>query len=470
MNYDLYNFGLVWDNDVDGLIPELWARESLYQLQALMMAPNLVHRDYEPIIAEHGDIVNAHRPANFTAKRKGVNDNVTTQNATVDRVQVPVDQLLHVSFLLRDAQSAWSFPNLVNYFLVPALRAEAEYIDRVVLGQYKNFLGHQVGTQGGMTSSNAHDLLVDLGVEATNAKMPMAPRNLVWSPTSAGQAKKNSDLLTADKRDDGGNAFTRASLGTLLGWNHYEGNHAPAVTVTARASGAINNSGGHAAGTTALTIDGFGAVGAQPANSWCKIGGRFYRIQSDTAGTPVAVSLVSPGLQEAVADDATVDFYESGAVNFGSGYAAGYSGEIAIDGFTDATMFPQVGQLITFGTDPTSTIYTVVTSTHAGSGAGTIELDVPLVAALADDAACHSGPAGNVNFGLVPDAVGLVVRDLPLPNSNLAQSAIVRDSQLGLSMRVVITYDGEAQGHRVTVDMLYGVKSYNDDLAALLIG
>jgi hypothetical protein len=46
----------VYDNNIDALIPELWAQESLAILEENMVAANLVHRDFQPVFAKFGDI------------------------------------------------------------------------------------------------------------------------------------------------------------------------------------------------------------------------------------------------------------------------------------------------------------------------------------------------------------------------------------------------------------------------------
>ncbi len=49
-------FSTVYANDIDALIPELWANESLAILEENMVAANLIHRDFEPVFAKYGDI------------------------------------------------------------------------------------------------------------------------------------------------------------------------------------------------------------------------------------------------------------------------------------------------------------------------------------------------------------------------------------------------------------------------------
>lgn len=49
-------------NSIDPLIPELWAQESIAILEENMVAPLLVHRDFEPVVASFGDTVHTRKP------------------------------------------------------------------------------------------------------------------------------------------------------------------------------------------------------------------------------------------------------------------------------------------------------------------------------------------------------------------------------------------------------------------------
>jgi hypothetical protein len=111
--------------------------------------------DFEPVIAKFGDVVNTRRPGTFTAYRKTVTDQVTVQNATATNVAVPLNQQVHVSFMIMDGEESKSFKDLVQIYLAPAMLAQAQYVDKMVLGQYPRFLGNSYGSLGGLTGSLA---------------------------------------------------------------------------------------------------------------------------------------------------------------------------------------------------------------------------------------------------------------------------------------------------------------------------
>jgi hypothetical protein len=113
-------FVCVYANDVDAYIPEFWANESLAILEENMVMAQLVHRDFEPVVQSYGDVVNTRRPGEFKAYRKLPSDNVTIQDATATNVQVPLNQQLHVSFMIRDGEESKSFKDLVTEYMAPA--------------------------------------------------------------------------------------------------------------------------------------------------------------------------------------------------------------------------------------------------------------------------------------------------------------------------------------------------------------
>jgi hypothetical protein len=455
-------FRTFFANSLDALIPEFWAQESLAILEENTVAAMLVHRDFENYVANFGDTVNTRQPGEFQGKRKTANDNVTIQDANSTNVPVKLDQHVHTSFLLRDGEESYSFKDLVAEYLAPAMIAQSRFVDQVILGQYPAFFANGYGKLGGLSGSTAKDYLLGARNMMNKNKAHVTGRNMVWTPDGETAALNTDMFLSAEKVGDDGTALREASLGRKMGFQNYMcQNMSDFSDGDVAATGAINNAAGYAKGTTALTVDGFSA--AIGANSWIKIAGDDtpLRVVSTTGGaTPTAITVAAPGLRNAVLDDAVVTHYGSGTVD--GNFAAGYAKYIAVDDFTIA---PQVGQYVTIHTSPTSPIYTIV-DYDATDG---ILLDRPLEAAIADDQVINLGPGGSFNFAFHRNALALVSRPLAQPRAGAgALSSVVNYN--GLSMRAVITYDGEKQGHLVTLDMLLGVKVLKPELGAVIFG
>lgn len=448
--FNLFGFELAYENDVDVFIPEMWANESIAILVENMVAGNLVYRDFENVLKGYGDVVNVPKPGELEAKRKTNADNVVIQDVVASNVQVPLNQHIHTSFLIRDGEESKAYKDLVNEFLRPAIIAQARFIDRVVLGQYVQFLNSASGSLGGLTSGNALATLLNLRQKLNINKVPMEGRNVILNPVSETTLLSLDLFLNADKVGDDGTALREASLGRKLGWNFFMSQNMPVITAgNTLASGAVNNASGYAAGSVTMTVDGF--TGALGNGQWFTVVGDGvpHRVtaHTETLGNTTSITF-TPALATGVADNAVVATYTPGAVNNAAGYPVGYAKEITVDAFTVA---PQIGQMITFGLTDT-TKYSVV----GVNGLVGITLDRPLAVAIADNDKVNLGPAGGYNFAFHRNALALVVRPLATPRQGTgAVSAIANWNNL--SMRVTITYSGEKQGHLVTVDMLAGV-------------
>lgn len=458
MKFSFKVFAPVYANDLDAYIPELWANESLMILENNLVMGNMVHRDFESQIAQYGDVVNTRQPASFSMKRKVDTDDVTTQDATATNVAVKLNQHGHVSFLIRDGEESKGFKSLVAENLRPAMIAMAQGIDETVMGTMWSFLGNTVGKLG--TDPTRATLTALREVMNTN-KVPMGDRNLVICPNIEEALLNVDNIITAEKVGDNGTKLREGSLGRIYGFNAVMSQVAPQIlSGNTTVTGAVNYGSGYAAGTTTLTVDGLSAAVA--AGTWCTIGGDDTpQMVTGSVGGATPTSLtISPGLRYAVSDNAVITLYTPGAVNLAAGYASGWAKSITIDGFSVA---PKTGQLISFGTGTER--YGALSSPSTTS----IDLNDALGSSVADDVKVGIGPAGNYGFAFVKDAVSLVSRPLALPKTGTGALASVVNYN-GLSIRAVITYDGKAQGHRVTLDCLYGIKVLNTSLGAVVFG
>jgi len=449
----------VFENDLDAFIPEVWAQESLMILENQMVIGNLVHRDFEDEIAQFGDVVNTRQPATFEAKRKTNADNVTIQNADATNVPVPLNQHFHVSFMIKDGEQSKSFKNLVDEYLYPAVLAIAEGIDQMLLGQAYRFRANSVGKLG---TAPTKPTVVAARTAMNNQKIPMTGRNMVVTSNVEGDLLNISEFVNAEKVGDDGTALREGSIGRKFGMDFYMAQQTPSVPVGNTIDITLATSAILPVGTTAIT------VGADPtaialAGTYLTIAGDDVpqRVVSSTT-TPDVINIL-PGLKTGVASGAVVTVYAPGAVNqvvAPTGYAANYAKSIVVDAFTVAA---NPNQLISFG---------VAANEYAAMNTPTItgiELDLPLGLAIADGDAVNIGPAGEYCFGFHRNALAFVTRPLALPEAGTGARAFVASFN-GLTIRVVITYNGEKQGHLVTVDLLAGTTVLNSNLGVVMYG
>lgn len=443
-------------NSLDAFVPEVWAAESLMILENNMVAASLVHRDFSPDIANFGDTINTRLPAEFTAERKVDADSVTIQAADATNVPVVLNQHLHTSFLIKDGEESKGFKSLRDLYLEPALLSISQQMDQIVLGQKYEFIGNVVGQ---LATTPTRKLLIDAEIKMDDLKVPTARRNMIISPTTKGDLLNIDDFIHAEKRGDGGTALREGSLGRVFGFDTYMDQNQKTIAATDVLTRAVNNAAGYAAGSTSIAWDGSG--GTPVAGSWLTIAGDMTPQFITSVGTPF---VISPGLANAVADDAVITVYEPAIINLGAGYAAAHAKDMVVD---SATLPPRLGQMLTTGvTTGTRNEYGGIGSS-ASPSTTSILANRPLDAAVADDAVVGLGPAGSYSWAFDRMCMSLVTRPLALPANGLALSGV--QSHNGIGIRVVITYDGSLQGHLVTVDLLAGVKTLDSNRGCLVL-
>lgn len=446
-----------YDNQIDPFIPEWWAQETLAILYEECFMPNMVNRDFEPYFQKYGDIVNTRRPRELEAIRKAKGDAVTTQDLIADNVQVPLDHWVHTSFIIDDLDDVMSMKELSEQYAKPAAQAMARYVDRVVLGQYPQFLANKAGYLNGLTSANVKDSVLDLRKKLDDNKAYDAGRNVVLTTATETDMLRPEWFVSADKRGDT-DGLRNASIGHKFGFDFWKSlNMAAVATGNTIRTFQVNNATGYAVGSTAITVDT--GTGEITPGTWITIGSSPHQVVSRTGTAPTTAVVITPGLLHAVANDEAILVYTPGAVNNSGGYAAGYAKAIAVDGFS---VSPQVGQFVTFGTD--TTVYTIIKASTTS-----ITLDRPLAALIADDALVNIGPAGSYNLAFHRDAITLAIRPLK-PVRDKAGALSYTLNMNGFSVRVTISYDSDYQRHRWTFDFLAGVKVLDTNLGAVLLG
>jgi len=353
MNLLSQPFQLVYANSLDAFIPEIWANEGVAILLENMVASSMVHRDFESDFAKFGDIVHTRKPAEFTAERKTKADSVNVQNAEATDIQVPLNQHLHTSFTLQDEDLTKSFQELRATFLAPAVASLAQALDKITLGQCYQFLGNQEGGLGLSTSSTVKGYMIATRKRMNINKSPEIGRSLIIGPETEEDMLNLDTFTEADKVGDDGSALREASIGRKFGFNIYQCQNTPSVTINiASAASKVNQSSaptGYAAGATAIAMD------TAAVTDFSLLPGCFIKIAGDNCvqritatANPSSQELdvtISPGLRHAVADSAVVTKYENALVNKSGGYAANYAKELTVDGYTGVI---PVGTLVAF--------------------------------------------------------------------------------------------------------------------------
>lgn len=463
-------------NDTTAYRPEMWAQESIRVLVESMVFAGTVHRDFDPEVASYGEIVHTRKPSEFVAERKQNDlDTLNTQDASATKIEVRLNQRVYVSFVLGDGERSKSFMDLIQIFLVPAMQAQARFLDRALAVQAYQFLTNTAGGLGTLTKTNSHDYLLDAREVMNSNKVGSEGRWLALASRSETEMQKTEMFKKANEVGDDGTALERAILGVKAGWNTFLELNTPSVRA-ATTSGTTTTLSAFAAGTTVIDL----AVGGVAAAGIGK--GDYITIAGDM--TPLRVTAISTdqitvsrGLREAVASGAVVTAYDNALVDQAAAIPAGDTTDAVTDGYPegwmkaiayDGTGVPKEGQLVSFvdstGTTLYSAEYGIVHVTSDG-----IVLDRPLEDTLDDNAIINLGPSGDYNFGYQRNALTLVNRPLELPEAGTgarAAQAILNN----MAMRVVLTYDGATEGTRVTAAALFGHKVLDVNRGVVLLG
>ena len=456
-------------NDNDAFIPERWAQEGLSLLEENMVMANLVHRDFQNEVADFGDVVNTRRPGEFQIRRKTDTTTLSYQDASATNVRVPLDQWFYNSFVIKDGERSKSFKDLVAVYLLPAMQSIARGCDRAVLGRihaYGTTPATRAGRLRNMDATNSGDYVHEARQHLNENKVDMAGRRLVLNPSSETALLKNSQFVSAEKRGDGGNALTNATLGRILGFDTYLAQNVPGITTGGDTiDGSVTNAlaaGGSGSQTVVVSayevVDGSFAVvdgNDQPTYT-----------TAHTFSTNTTAITLNEANKYATLASAVVKVYKSCAVN--GAYAAGYSEAIVVDGWT-ALKAPQVGQLIAFGVGGARKTYTVIESWLSASGEQSLILDRPLEVALINDQAAFPGPYGAFNWAFHRDAVALVTRPLAAPIQGSGVMSAVAEHG-GVGMRVCMQYDIDVGGTKVNLDILGGVAVLDSRMCVPLLG
>ena len=471
-------FPLCYANDSDALVPELWAQESLAILEENMVMANLVHRDFSPLVASYGDVVNTRRPGEFTMRRKSQSDSVENQDASATNVQVPLNQHVYVTFTIYDEESSLAFKDLVTFYMQPAALEMARAVDKILLGQVHRFLANKAGKLAGMTSSTAKDDILAAREVMNVNKAYVNGRNLVVGPQSETNILATELFIAANQRGDGGTALENARMGRILGFDTYMDQNVPYRALLNADTRTLNHATGAAAGATgniAVTATGLPVAGEfiwftgdqqpQIASAVSESGGNMDGITLvDAYKNAVSANAVGYAFSNCDVDLAG----HTSANSSITAYAAGYDKKIRLDGIT-ASKQPVAGQLLAFGTTTGRHTYTIVQVEIVNTTTVYVWLDRPLAAAIANNDLAYPGPHGAMNFAFHRDALALVSRPLAVPNRALGvQSAVGVYNDL--AMRVAMQYDITTQGTRVTLDMLLGVALLDADLGCVLLG
>ena len=208
-------------------IPEIWSARLLEHMDKVHVYANLMNRDYEGDIKAYGDTVHINLLGDITISNYTGGALGTPQELDSTKQTLEIDQAKYFNFQVKDIDNAQSNPKVVDAAMQRASYNINDVIDNYLAGLL--LAGVKSGstiTAQTLTSANAYDYLVDLGVLLNEHNVPMLGRWVVIPPWFHG-------LLLKDERFVGnGTGYNQAILqggwvGDAAGFRIHLSNNVP---------------------------------------------------------------------------------------------------------------------------------------------------------------------------------------------------------------------------------------------------
>lgn len=398
--------------------PEFYANEALIWLQKALVMGKRVYMgfDAERRAFDQGDTINIKRPMKLAVN----NAPSTAQDLIPGKVQMTLSQWKEVKFQLTDQDLAYTGPDssnrVIRDHIGPAAYALAEQIDTDLQGLFLDVPWTSPYTMSSATITTItgmRKILKDnLCPPASSADM-----SYVMGTTTYGSYLANS-AFSQWQGSDGAGVAAQASgvLSQKYGFEVLETQNVNAAGVAdANAAGSLT------------TIGSATATGAQAANSLTF---------AFTTGTVTNAAALPKGQAFTIAHGGTVGTRR---------YAVTVtSSAVATTTLITVSISPPLRTAVAGGE-----VVALVNTTNTTSGVHT------------EECAFHRNAFG-LAFARLPDQI---IRD-----GMGAQVASVQDPQTGLAVRSRMFYIGDTSKVVVALDVLYGVRTLDPDLAVCGIG
>ena len=208
-------------------IPEVWSARLMEHLDNVHVYSALLNRDYEGDIRAYGDTVHINQIGDIAINDYTGEDLAAPEELDSTMMELKIDQAKYFNFQVKDIDNAQSNPKVVDAAMQRASYNINDVIDNYLAGLL--LAGVKSGstiTAQTLTSANAYDYLVDLGVLLNEHNVPMLGRWVVIPPWFHG-------LLLKDERFVGnGTGYNQAILqggwvGDAAGFRIHLSNNVP---------------------------------------------------------------------------------------------------------------------------------------------------------------------------------------------------------------------------------------------------
>jgi N4-gp56 family major capsid protein len=222
---------------VTTFIPELWSARLLYALEKAHVATNLVNRNYEGEIRNHGDTVHINTIGAITVKNYAKNTDIADPEvlSTTDQTLV-IDQSKYFNFQVDDVDKVQAEGELIDTAMGRAAYALADVSDAYLLGVIAAGAAsdNTIGTAAApvaLTASNVYENIVKLKTKLDKANVPSTGRTIVVPP-DVHSLLLLDDRFAKSTATAGQEALINGLVGRIAGFDVYMSNNVKTGTGT----------------------------------------------------------------------------------------------------------------------------------------------------------------------------------------------------------------------------------------------
>lgn len=289
------------------------AREALLILQSNMVATLLYDRQYEADFTgteARGDTIRIRRRDRGNAQE--FTGTIVSRGLEESKIDLVLEKHFDASFEITSKEATLDLDSFSDQVIEPQVVSIAELVDAYALSKI-NDLPNNAGVDGsGVPQAFASTIggVADYRKVLNILKVPMRGRQAIWSPTADALLLGIASFVEADKKGDDGTALAEASVGRVLGFDHWMAQN---VDETALASddgdtALVTTVADLPVGTTAIPVDtANGASVVFADKSTIQIDGINYTVDGDaTMALSAGTINILEGLKIPAADTAPV--------------------------------------------------------------------------------------------------------------------------------------------------------------------
>lgn len=222
---------------VTTFIPELWSARLLYALEKAHVATNLVNRNYEGEISNHGDTVHINTIGAITVKSYTKNTDIDApETLTTTDQALAIDQAKYFNFQVDDVDKVQAAGELVDTAMGRAAYALADVSDAYLFGVIAAgaAAGNTIGSAAApvaLTASNVFENIVKLKTKLDKANVPNTGRTIVVPP-DVHSLLLLDDRFAKSTATAGQEALINGLVGRIAGFDVYMSNNVKTGTGT----------------------------------------------------------------------------------------------------------------------------------------------------------------------------------------------------------------------------------------------